>query len=394
MTAPRVLHIIADLDPAGGGPPVVAARLAAAQAQLGCAVSLLSYTTAVGATRADALMAETPSGRMVDRVTVASPGKVERLTGRLAARAFNRIADRGIDIVHTHGMWEPIMPACAAVARRRGIPYIVTPHGMLDPYTLSVKPTKKRAALSTTHRAFLRRAAFVHMLNTQEADLAMPVLHGTPTRVIPNGIFLEEVEHAPPRGTFRGKFAALNDRPYILFLSRLAHKKGLDYLADAFAILHGNMPDVHLVVAGPDDGQQATFESTIARHGVGHRVHVVGPLYGSDKLAALRDAAVFCLPSRQEGFSIAITEALAMSVPVVVTRACHYHEVSEVVAGVETELDATEIAQALERILRDPEEAARMGQAGAALVRDRFTWPSVAKLTLELYHEVIPGAHD
>lgn len=387
----RVVHLIVDLDPALGGPPVVAARLAAAQSQLGCDVTLLSYRTRDGGSRADNLIRETPSADRLHVHQINDPGRIERLTGRRAASAYRNISNEGVDILHTHGMWEPMMPATAAVARKHGVPYIVTPHGMLDPYTLSVKRQKKRIALATTHRSFLRKAAFVHMLNQDEATLAEPVLHGTPTRVIPNGIFLEEIDRVPPPGSFRTKYPRLGEAPYVLFLSRLAHKKGLDYLAESFAKLHDDMPDVHLVVAGPNDGEREGFEASIADHGLQHIVHVVGPQYGDDKLASIRDASVFCLPSRQEGFSIAITEALAMGLPVVISRACHYPEVTEVGAGIETDLDPTQIADALRRILSDRAESTRMGQAGARLVRERFTWPMVARRTLECYHSVLPG---
>ena len=393
MSSLRVVHLISTLDPAAGGPPVVAARLAAAQAMLGCTVSILSYSNTESKTRADALLAETPSGTHVKVQNVDSAGRFERLTGRRAAHAFAKMVDgEGVDVLHTHGMWEPLMPACAAVARKRGILYVVTPHGMLDPYTLSVKRTKKRIALATTHRSFLRRASFVHMLNADEANLASHVLHGAPTRVIPNGIFLEELDRTPAPGTFRSARPELGGKPYILFLSRLAHKKGLDYLANAYAMVHEKLPDVHLVVAGPDDGQQQDFEHRIQAAGVASSVHMVGPLYGADKLAALRDAAVFCLPSRQEGFSIAITEALAMGLPVVITRACHFPEVTEARAGIETALDARQVADGLIEVLSNAARAKSMGEAGAALVRERFTWPSVARQTLECYAEVSPGA--
>ncbi|OAB63567.1 hypothetical protein AY599_11365 [Leptolyngbya valderiana BDU 20041] len=392
MSPRRIVHAIGDLDPAGGGPPVVAARLAAAQAAMGCDVTIFSYRSQESGARADALMAETPHGELVRQKSISDPGRLERVTGRAAARAFEAIVSQGVDVLHTHGMWEPMMPAMAAVARRRRVAYVVTPHGMLDPYTLSVKPTKKRIALATTHKKFLERASFVHMLNADEASLAAPVLRGAPTRVIPNGIFLEEIEHLPPAGAFRSRHPEIGDRPYVLFLSRLAHKKGLDYLADAFALLHERMPSVELVVAGPDDGQRADFEARIAAHGVGIRVHLVGPQYGADKLAVLRDAAVFCLPSRQEGFSIAITEALAIGLPVVISRACHFPEVSEVNAGIETDLDPREVADALEHVLSDTARARSMGQAGATLVRERFTWPKVAALTIECYEQFISGA--
>ncbi|MEO1008900.1 MAG: glycosyltransferase [Planctomycetota bacterium] len=393
MTPLRIVHLIDRLDPAAGGPPIVAARLAAAQARLGCEATLLAYGYRDGRERAEGLLKETPSGELVRVEWIAEPSPPERLTGASAARTFAALADGGVDVLHAHGMWEFMMPASARVARRRGIPYVITPHGMLDPYTLSVKPWRKKLVLATTHRAFLRRAAFVHMLNRDEADLARPVLHGTPTRVIPNGIFLEELDATPPAGTFRAAHPELGDDPYVLFLSRLAHKKGLDYLADAFALLLDRVPGARLVVAGPDDGQRAPFEAQVARLGVGERVHVVGPQYGVDKLAALRDAAVFCLPSRQEGFSIAITEALALGLPVVISKACHFPEVTEADAGIETDLDATQVALGLESILHDPAAGEAMGRAGAALVRQRFTWPKVAEQTLACYRDVLGGTH-
>ncbi|GIW73805.1 MAG: glycosyl transferase [Phycisphaerales bacterium] len=393
MTGLRIVHAIDTLDPAAGGPPVVAIRLAAAQAALGCSASILAYWDDHAAQRAQALIDETPGGDRVAIHRVPKAGRLERLTGRAAAATFRRLAEQqGADVLHTHGMWEPMLPACAAAARRLGVPYVVTPHGMLDPYTLSVKRNKKRLALATTHRRFLRQASFVHVLNDDEATLAEPVLAGTPTRVIPNGIFLEEMERAPEPGSFYERFPELAGKPYVLFLSRLAHKKGLDVLAEAFAIVHREMPSVRLVVAGPDDGQRADFERRVDRAGLRSCVHLVGPLYGTDKLAALRDAAVFCLPSRQEGFSIAITEALAMALPVVVTRACHYPQVTEVGAGIETELDADEVARALITVLGDPQAARAMGQAGARLVRERFTWPSVARRTIECYNQAKSGS--
>jgi len=386
----RVAHLIAGLDPAAGGPPVVAARLAAAQRALGCEVSLISYDSGEGSARARELLAQTPGGDALDVRWIAPPSRAERLTGRAAAAAVAGRARAGLDILHTHGVWEPMMPASAAVARRLGVPYTIAPHGMLDPVVMSVARLKKRVALASTHRAFFAGAAFFHMLNEDEARLAGPLLRGRPTRVIPNGIFVEEFEDPPPADAFHADHPELKGERYVLFLGRLAHKKGLDYLADAFDILLRSVDGVRLVVAGPDGGQRAPFEAQVRRLGIGDRVHLVGPLYGHDKLAALRGAAVFCLPSRQEGFSIAITEALALGVPVVVSRACHYPEVTHAGAGVETELDPADVADALARVLADRAGAQAMGAAGHTLVRERFTWPSVARRSIECYREFTP----
>jgi len=144
-------------------------------------------------------------------------------------------------------------------------------------------------------------------------------------------------------------------------------------------------------VAGPDDGAQGAFESQVARLGIAQRVHLVGPLYAAQKLAALRDCDCFCLPSRQEGFSLAVTEAMACETPVVISTECHFPEVKEAGAGVVAELNAPAIAAGIETVLRDPHAAAQMGQAGRALVVSRFTWPSVAQQMIENYRQVLAG---
>jgi glycosyltransferase involved in cell wall biosynthesis len=112
---------------------------------------------------------------------------------------------------------------------------------------------------------------------------------------------------------------------------------------------------------------------------------MTGGLYGSAKIAALKQSACFCLPSRQEGFSVAITEALACGVPVAITDACHFPEVAEAGAGVVCALDPMAVAAALERILEDPDGAKRMGAAGARLVRANYTWPRIALQTIAAY---------
>jgi glycosyltransferase involved in cell wall biosynthesis len=162
-------------------------------------------------------------------------------------------------------------------------------------------------------------------------------------------------------------------------------KKGLDILATAFRILASKRQDIDLVIAGPDDGAQADFERRIAEARLSHRVHLVGSLHAREKWTALRDATCFCLPSRQEGFSVAILESLASRTPVVVSEACHFPEVATVGAGEVVELDATALASALERVLSDATGRRRMGDAGRHLVEERFTWRRAAEKSIQDY---------
>lgn len=292
-------------------------------------------------------------------------------------------------VIHIHGIWEPLLPVVARIARKLGRPYVVTPHGMLDPWSLSQKKWKKKLALALGYRKMLNRASGIHVLNADEQKLLAPLDLHAPCEVIPNGIFLRELEPPPDPNLFRSQQPGLGCRPYILFLSRLHFKKGLDLLAEAFASIAKLFPDVDLVVAGPDGGEEQPFRQRIVSLGLTSRTWLTGPLYGPEKWSAFAGAIAFCLPSRQEGFSIAILEALACRVPVVISENCHFPEVQEVGAGRVVPLDATAVADALAAILVDPTGAKSMGEAGRLLVEQRFTWPKVAAQTLNLYERLL-----
>jgi glycosyltransferase involved in cell wall biosynthesis len=177
----------------------------------------------------------------------------------------------------------------------------------------------------------------------------------------------------------------LAGRPYILFLSRLHYKKGLDFLAAAFEKLAPRHPQVQLVVAGPDEGAAEPFRQQIAAAGLTDRVHMTGPIFSADRYTALVDCACFCLPSRQEGFSIAILEAMACARPVVITSACHFPEVATAGAGEVVPLEVHALTQALDRILADPARAASMGQTARELVMKSYTWPAISAQLVEAY---------
>jgi glycosyltransferase involved in cell wall biosynthesis len=387
----RILHVISTLDPAAGGPPMVATRLAASQAGLGHDVHLLRYHAGDAEPNVARSIEGLPHAAQVTWHALPRPGRIERVLARQAEAVIDALAP-SCRMLHIHGVWDPIVRAAGRSARSCAVPYCIVLHGMLDPWSLTQKRLKKKLALALAYRRTLNGAAFLHTLNDDEQRLIGPLRLRAPCEVIPNGIFEEEIADPPPRGTFRGRYPALAQAPYVLFLSRLHYKKGLDYLADAFAIVAARHAQAHLVVAGPDGGERGPFEVRIRSAGLVDRVHVVGPLYGRDKLAALVDAACFCLPSRQEGFSMAITEAMALRLPVVISEACHFPEVAEAGAGDIIDLQPARIAEALLRQLADPALRARMGEAGRGLVLSRFTWPAIARRTIDAYHR--HGARD
>lgn len=383
-----ITHVIVALDPHHGGPPTVATRLASAQAALGHKVSIVAYALPGADERTAASLKVVPRMERVSVRLMDPPGRLERLTARAARRGalHDAIVKDKADVVHLHGMWETLLTAAAGTARDADVPYVVAPHGMLDPWTLSQKALKKKLALNFMgRRRMVDGAKFLHALNDDEERLLAPLRLKTAIKVIPNGIFLEEVAGIPPAGTFRKLLPRLGDKPYLLFLSRLHYKKGLDILAAAFKLVAVERPDLHLVVAGPDGGERQSFLEATTANGLTDRTHLVGPLQGAAKLAAFAEAVCFTLPSRQEGFSMAILESLACGTPAVVSENCHFPEVGTAGAGKVVPLNATAVAKGILSVTTDPLAAKRMGLIGQGLVRDRYTWPAIAARTIAMY---------
>lgn len=379
----RLLHVVGTIDPANGGPPLVSVRLAAAQAALGHEVSILTYVDPAAEERIARSIARVPGVEQVRRVSLPKLTRYENYFAPIARRMLNNIVPR-LDFIHIHGVWERLLIATAAAAQKHAVPYCWRPAGMLDPWSLSQGKWKKKLAMAMSYGPALRNAAFIHALNPDEARLIEP-LKLARSEIIPNGIFTEEIEPLPAAGEFRAKFPQLGDRPFIFFLARLHMKKGLDFLFDAFRILAPKIPNLAMVIAGPDDGARAWTDAQVAQHQLADKVFVVGGLYAQDRLAAMVDATVFCLPSRQEGFPVAALESLACGLPVVISEDSHFPQVASGGAGFVVPLDAAQIAAGLEKIITDAAQRQRMSEAGREMIRRDFTWQRVAEQTTAAY---------
>lgn len=379
----KIVHVIGSFDPAKGGPQAVVVRLAAAQASLGHDVTIVSYSDAEISQRSRVATRDIPDFDQVHTLLLAMPDLPEKLWASRSGAAMEALL-RSADFIHMHGVWESILLKAARIATKAHRPYCIAPCGMLDSWSMQQKSWKKKIALWAGYKHMLDRASFIHALNEDEIQLMQPLGIHAPKRIIPNGVFLNEVS-LPAEKPAHG--SALPDTAYILFLSRLHYKKGLDILAEAFAAIALQFPHVDLVVAGPDGGAEAEFLQRIKTHGLAPRVHLVGGLYGADKIAAMQEALCFCLPSRQEGFSVAITEALACATPVVITDACHFPEVAAAGAGLITKVEAGSVADGLAKVLADRTAAAAMGKAGRKLVEQNYTWPVIAAKTIDIYQD-------
>ncbi len=211
--------------------------------------------------------------------------------------------------------------------------------------------------------------------------------------VVPLGVNANAFRISGMSDRFRSKWRITPNKNIILFLGRINFKKGLDLLVRAFSQISKGREDLHLVLAGPDDeGYGAKVRHWLVREGALSKTTFTGIVAGSDKLDILAAAQLFVLPSYTENFGLAVVEAMAAGLPVVISNRVNiWHEIFEAHAGVVVNCDAEELAGAMERLLLNPVDAKEMGERARRLVKERFTWERVAPLMIELYRNILSG---
>ena len=292
--------------------------------------------------------------------------------------------------VHIHGLWQHSTALAAATARSLGLPYIVSAHGMLEPWALHTKRLKKLLYAQWIERTNVREATCLHALTRPEANYFRSFGATAPIAIIPNAVM------CPPHPTpdlFLDRFPELKGKRILLFLGRLHVKKGLEPFLHIWATRAKQHPDVHFVIAGPGaDGTRARLERQIARSSLQPSVLLTGMVHDEMKWSALAAAEVFVLPSFSEGLSVSALEAMGMGLPVLITRSCNMPEVSAHEAGWEVDCTPAQLAAALDEALRNSTaHNAAIGANGAALVRRRYSWPIVGAQMAELYRWATGG---
>ncbi|MBL9150600.1 MAG: glycosyltransferase [Phycisphaerae bacterium] len=380
----RIVHAISDLDPDRGGPPVVCAALASAEARLGHDVTIVCESRDEKGSNDEivrTLAAPNGAGPSVAVSFVPKQTLFGALYGHLDEHAPALAAP--VELIHAHGVWNSIVLAAARVARRRRVPYVVSTHGALHPVCMRDGKAKKRTALAVGWRRMLRDATRILCLNQPEATEANRIARAEVSAIVPNGIDVAAIPEPDVAG-FRARVPALRDRPYFVFLGRLDRLKGLDLLFEAFARYRQSGGNADLVVVGPDWGAGKPLAALVGRANLGSHVHVVGPLYDATKFGALAGAVAFVHRPRYEAFGLAVLEAMAVGTPAIVSDACLLPLRGAEDGLVKTAADAEAFAQALARLATNPAEREALGARAREVVRTQFDWEPIARETLRV----------
>ncbi|ABC82824.1 glycosyltransferase [Anaeromyxobacter dehalogenans] len=383
----RVLHVSGCYAPATEWGGVVSAVQGMLHALAGAGVEVELFTTTQRSRRD--LPAIASGRRTVDGVPVSYFRSVHQLGRAFYAPTLGRAVKahvEGFDLVHLHMLWTAAGIIAARRCQARGIPYVVTLHGALNPWALRQRSLEKRVFLAVAERRNVERAAFLHFTTDAERDEAPTWARKRPAVVVPDVVEAEQ-------------FLSLGDEAdrarsfEVLLLSRIHPVKGFDLLIPAMKRVREQEPRARLVIAGPDEGgHRAVVERQIADAGLHGAVTFTGLLDAQGRARALAHAAVLAAPSHQENFGMSVAEGMAAGLPVVVSdRVNLAREVQRAGAGEVVPLEAGALADAILRLLRDPSRRMAMGATGRRLVADRFSTTAVGRALRAAYASVLTG---
>lgn len=335
------------------------------------------------------------------------------------------LAGSAADLIHVHGIWQDSQWAAMQHQKKGGVPVVVSPRGMLDPWAVENSAWKKRVVEKLFARRALEQATCIHALCQSELESIRAYGLKNPVALIPNGVELPNIDAS------NLKPQASNRKKQLLFLGRIHPKKGLRELLHAWAKAKSQKSTAfsswQLLIAGWDDGnhlaglkqlasqlglswsdetQPSDLSSAFAKATPSSvlcsqpsafcppssDLCFLGPQFGDEKDALLRSVDAFILPSFSEGLPMSVLEAWSYGLPVVMTPFCNLPEGYDADAALKIAPDPDSIALGLRHLAEmDYTDLITMGNHGRMLVEKHFTWEKIAQDMKAVYGWCLGG---
>lgn len=367
-----VRHVVTLVSPDGrfGGPTKVALDLCAEQRRRGIDAQLFAGAAGFGA-----LPSEddgVPMHLVRTRTLVPRLGFAATIAPGLRRAVFDGLTGR--EVFHVHLARDLVTLPIAVELRRRGLPYVIQTHGMIDASSRSLAHVVDSVL---TKRAVTGASRALVLTAEEEAEIDRLSGGATMSTVLENGV--------------RPEVGAPSERPRggALFLGRLHPRKGATVFAHAAARLAGDHPDGTFRIAGPDEGDLGNVEKVLDAARVRSSVEVIGPVAPAQVGQVMRSASVFVQPAEHEPFGMTVIEAMSVGTPPIV-HASSPLAATIVAAGAGWTFDtADDLTRLLEELLSDHERTTRSGERARGLAADRYSLTAVVDRLQDLYPDAV-----
>jgi glycosyltransferase involved in cell wall biosynthesis len=366
----KILQTIAGFGAHSGGTSTCTYDLLTAMHQQGCDVDLMTVQTSDIMGQGESWIKALPDDG------ISSYGYSHNINCYLKESDY--------DLYHTNGLWMHCNHETCAVARQKGKPYIITPHGMLYPQALARSAWKKKMLLSLGGvDRDLRSAACIHATCKAEMEYYRQLGYGNPVAVIPNPV---------PLPDFINDIQRDDQVKRIGFLGRLHPVKNVESLLDAWILLGNKVADAQLVIMGKGDADyEQMLKDKVASHGLDN-VKFVGFVTGREKFERLASLTALCVPSYFESFGMIVTESLSVGSPVIASLGTPWQELETCHCGRWVDNSVKTLAETIESQLALPlNQINQMGENGKALVAKKYKADKVAAMMSSLYDWVQDG---
>lgn len=279
-------------------------------------------------------------------------------------------------IFHIHGIWKPLGHYICKFAIKNKIPYILQPHGMLEPWSLNQKKIKKKIALKLYQNDDIKYAKCLIATSYQEYLNLRKLSIKNSIAIIPNGI-----KKAP------NIYGIKKDKKfkYVLFLSRIHPKKGLINLLNAWSKTKNDK--WKLKIAGPGEANYLNIiKDKIKSLKIQNSVQYIGELNDKKKYEEYKKADLFVLPSFSENFGIVVPEALSSGLPVITTKKTPWHDLKKKNCGWCIEANEKSLVNVFDKALNMSQENLKIMSANAVKYSENFYWKNIEKKFSTLYN--------
>lgn len=393
----NILIFITSISLKGGGPSRSVPMLVKGLAEVGVDITLMTF-------RSDDMNTHALEGTSAKIKVLEEGASAKEMEDFILAEKF--------DLIQMQSMWDLPYHKLAQIARKHSIPYLITPRGMLEPWSLSQKRWKKKLAMMLYQMKDLQKAACIFTTAEMEAQHVRELGVKVPMSVIPNGI---ETDGYACRPSMEGV------KKQILFLSRVHVKKGIEILIEAFCKLRDErlklrgerlgLRDWSVVIVGNgEEDYIKTLELKVKSLESEDCIKILPPVFGEAKTKLYQESSIFCLPSYSENFGMVIAEAMSCGVPAITTNGTPWQLLNGDCTTMGASLDmlgddkrtgwCIELSvENLENTLReamsmDPVALYEMGQRGSRMINENFNYRSVAKKTKRLYEWIVEGGQE